>query len=154
MSVYGEDPGRPAARCGASIYRNATQTINNVTSTPVTLDTVAYNDVGMWNVASPTKIVIPVAGYYALTATVTWAISAAGTWRSNSIYKNGGTVLSQANFPPDPAAVINLAFTTGCFASLNTGDYIEMYVYQNSGGTMNIVAVVPASIQLGVHKLP
>lgn len=106
--------------------------INSVTWLLKDYDTDGYHSSG-----APTRFTVPagLGGYYRLLGQVYWAGSSTGL-RNIQFRKNGATTLralDESNNPPSGAfsqsASMNL--------SLVAGDYLEMRIYQNSGGSLN-----------------
>lgn len=156
--MYGDDLAqRPAARCGAAVYRSTNQSIPGTgVGEPIAFDAIDYNPVGMWTIVAPaitaTKIYAPVAGYYFVAGTVMWDTSGAGTEYAHAVVVNASTAVAFANHIRSLITTAAVPATTTCF--LNAGDFVEMYAYQDSGGPIDIVAALPYSIRLAVHRLP
>ena len=123
-------------RCKA--YKSAAnQSIPDSVFTAVTLDAEAF-DVGAMhdNATNNSRITIPSGGdgLYEIVATVTFAANATGT-RNISLKKNGTTYFASVQFTG-----VNITQTNQCiaYASLVAGDYVEVEVFQSSGGALNV----------------
>jgi hypothetical protein len=124
----------------ARIYRTTNQAIANSTLTALAPDTADF-DAGspttFWSAGSPTRLTAPQAGKYTVGCSILWDSSTTGN-RSVYVVKNGvtGTRLAGEQMIANSGGVLNLATTL----NLTTGDYVEFYVNQNSGGSLNVVA--------------
>lgn len=103
---------------------------NNATWTKVTYGTEKFDTNS--NFAS-SRFTATVAGYYQINASTYFYPSALGQCQV-AVYKNGasylvGTVIPNSN--QGPACVVSAVI------SLAATDYLEVYVYQNSGGSLN-----------------
>ena len=123
---------------GAQIYdSNATTSISNNTTTAITfnsevLDTNAFHSTS----SNTSRMTIPAgyAGKYMVVGSYIIQNAANGTRRLD-IFKNGSTYARTQNFGNS---------SEQGFVSINTimdlavADYVELYVFQNSGGALNI----------------
>jgi len=118
------------------LRRSANQSITTTTWTNVTFDEADYYDPFDMHspTSNPTRITIPsgAAGVYLITATFYWA--AAPGWLGSCRFRvNGATIVGENG-------TANNALN-GCASthwSCAAGDYIEMQVFQNSGGTVTL----------------
>jgi hypothetical protein len=128
--------GTPAY-VGASVYKSANQSITTATVTAVTwdaeiFDTNAFHD----NATNNNRFTIPsgYGGKYLITVGLAWGSNVTGE-RTTNIRKNGSTYVgystddSSAGYQSNPLATV---------LSLNAADYIELLVYQTSGGNVNV----------------
>jgi len=121
---------------GTSLTKSAGQSIANATYTAISFDGEDYDtDAFHDNSTNNSRITIPSgkAGKYLVTANISLE-SGAGNFRIINIYKNGSgtgdnTVATVSGFGTIvvKTVVMNLA----------VGDYIQAFVYQNSGGSLN-----------------
>lgn len=127
----------PAA-AGAQIRRNATQSIPNATYTAVLLnDQIWENPSTVWSTGA-TKLFAPYTGKYLIAAYVGWLANSNGL-REAYVSINGGVALAY-----DSRMAVNGAATRQTMSFITTitaGQYIELYVWQNSGGSLNINAL-------------
>jgi hypothetical protein len=124
----------------ARIYRTTNQAIANSTLTafaPDTADFDAGSPTTFWSSSTPTRLTAPQAGKYTVGCSVLWDSSTTGN-RAVYVVKNGvtGTRLAGEQMIANSGGVLNLATTL----NLTTGDYVEFYVNQNSGGSANVTA--------------
>lgn len=146
-------PGSSGGSGGGSgaVYRVRAQVadpygpISTGTLTLVTFASAPLNDGLMWSAADPTKLVCKVAGQYDLSANVEWDASNTAGGRAAAILKNGTAVAR------DDAAGVARCNSTSTNVDLAVGDYVQLQVYQTSGGNLNITAsgypvVAPATL--------
>jgi len=101
-------------------------------------DTESYDTDGMHEgVTNPSRITIKVAGVYVFGALIEWATNATG-YRLIQINLNRTTAIVR-DFQ---GAVSGNATTSECGSTyeFSVDDYIEVRVYQTSGGNLNVVA--------------
>jgi hypothetical protein len=118
------------------VYASSSQSISNATDTKIAFANETFDTDGFHsNVTNNTRITIPagLAGYYRVTANIGFLSNASGR-RIFAISLNGGNV-SQAELTPtasvEPAGSITDTYI------LSDGDYLELNVYQTSGGSLN-----------------
>jgi hypothetical protein len=128
-----------ATFAGASVYKSANQSISNATNTLLTFnsenfDTNTYHDTS----TNTSRITIPSgkAGYYNLQAVVAFAAGSVGL-RQIVFYKNGA-VLNYGVQSAATTASENIS-NASYLVSLAVSDYVEVYVYQTSGGALNVL---------------
>ena len=124
-----------AARC--KVYNSANQSITTATATVLTFDTEDYdNDTMHSTVSNTSRITLTTGGRYLLMGKVQFASNATGTRRVR-IVLNGITVLAEVQVPASNVGVVTLPIlTVDTFAA---ADYVELEVYQDSGGALNAV---------------
>lgn len=90
----------------------------------------------MWDLATPTKIVIPRDGVYSVCASMLWDSSTDGTKRALFIHVNGDATprIGKQIAAVDPTED-TLAFDT----NLAAGDELDMRVRQLSGAALNLL---------------
>jgi hypothetical protein len=127
-----------ADEASCRVRKSTTQAIANDTPTILSWDTEDYDTDGMHStVTNNSRITIITAGKYVVTANAKFATSiAAGTGARIEILLNGTTVLaSQSTGAVGTSAPSVNVVDARDFAS---GDYIEVQVYHNSGGSEDI----------------
>lgn len=123
---------------GCELTHSAAQSIADVTWTALSLDTETQDDGGYHAPGANTRITIPTGktGKYTVAAGATFAINATGV-RLLRIMKNGGTQLQVTSLNAIAGSVFSylaIAWT----GRLAAGEYIEVEVYQGSGGNLNV----------------
>lgn len=122
---------------GCAIYNSTSQSIPNATSTAVTFNTEIFDTDGFHSTATNTsRITIPagLAGKYQVNACLTYGANGTGL-RTFAIYKNG----SVYQWAPQALGSASLNAGGVSFATvvdLAVTDYIEMFAYQSSGGSL------------------
>lgn len=125
---------------GCKVTRTATQSISTASITAVQWD----SESGGWDTATMhdnstnnTRITVPTTGKWLLQASIVFAASGSGTERYAEFYLNATTRLEGSDF-----AFSGSTNTFGMIqmtASLTASDYVEVRVYQDSGGALNIL---------------
>jgi hypothetical protein len=118
---------------GCSVY-GASQTISNATWTAINFgfenfDTDTFHD----TVTNNSRITIPtgLGGKYLVSWQQRWDPSGTGN-RTADLYKNGTTQITQEM----TASSTYASNAKSAIITLSAGDYIQLYVYQNSGGNL------------------
>jgi|LakMenEpi03Aug12_release.lakeMendotaPanAssembly.Ray.scaffolds.fasta_scaffold437515_1 hypothetical protein len=122
---------------GCSLYKNANQTVNNATNTAITFQSESYDTDGFHDTSTNTsRITIPAgkAGKYLVTGSIAWSTGA--NERVAMIYKNGSLVNYMHQMYPDNAGGYYAPFNY--VINLTVGDYIELFCYQGSGGSLTV----------------
>lgn len=121
---------------GCRVYASAAQTISNATDTKLAYANESFDTDGFHsNVTNNTRITIPagLGGYYKVTANSGFLSNASGR-RIMAIALNGSIVSqieTSANASAEPAASLTDTY------SLAAADYLEINVFQTSGGNLN-----------------
>lgn len=158
-TIFGVEPdvyvgnSDQGGRCAASVYTSTSQTSASGTELTVSFNQDSYGPRGqaVHDVTSNnSRLKIPasgsgaagapksISGFYTISAGVEFASNGAGL-RQLKILKNGATVLAYDNRTPVPGGFpTRLSLTHQ--ALLVEGDYIEVVVYQNSGGNLDVSA--------------
>jgi hypothetical protein len=131
-------PAGGATLVGCSITKTTAPSIANSTWVALTYDSESFDTDGFHSTATNTsRITIPTGkgGKYLITSTIQWDASGTGR-RSLKMYING--VASSTYFTELSPVASTYPFNlfTGVL-TLVAGDYIETYVNQSSGSTMN-----------------
>ena len=115
----------------------ATTSISNNTNTTVLFDTEEFDTDAYHSTSTNTsRITIPAgkAGKYAINSAFFFQEAANGA-RVLNIYKNGSNY-ARSQMPPN--SVSQIAVTLNLVMDLAVNDYIEVVVFQNSGGSLNL----------------
>lgn len=135
----------------ARVWRSTNQSITNATRTAVSFDTVAY-DLGapsdQWAGGTPTRLTCVVPGLYHISGAHQWAANATGG-RQAELRLNGTTFLD-ADIDINAGATQETNHTDTDFR-LAAGDYVELTVFQNSGGALNTLTGTPYQPLLTWH---
>jgi len=119
------------------VYHNANQSINTAANTYLSFNSEYFDTDSMHNIAvSNNRITFRRDGKYIVGGCVRWSASAAGV-RSIWIRLNGTTEIERELRNASSAGDARMEVTT--MDEFSTGDYIELGVYQSSGGALNVV---------------
>ncbi len=114
----------------------------NGVRTAIIWESASYNVGTMWTVVTPTRITVPVTGYYSVAAHVPF-------YKDNTGYRELGFLINGLNGPK--ARIRNAVNTSVTYVwfydevALTAGDYIEINAMQNSGAALTIDSGVNAS---------
>ena len=140
---------------GARVSSTSDILIPNATVTFIPFNREIYDVGGFWVVGSPTRLTIPVSGIYDMFCSATFNTSSGGQGRSVFVRINGvGTAWLIHNGKTggfsgtQPTYVI----ASGPW-QFTAGDYIEMGVYQDSGGPLNLNQIDDFGISFGITGL-
>ncbi len=131
--------GQP--RCRAYVS-TANQSLADTTLTAMSMTAESY-DVGDLhsNATNPSRITVGSgkSGIYSFNAQATFAASNVG-FRTLALYKNGSKVCETKEFSPHATeqTVLNIHYQD----EVAVNDYYEAYVYQSSGGALDLVHTV------------
>ena len=123
-----------ASACQAK--RATDQTISNNTLTVLTFDAHDFDTSSYHSLVTNTeRLTVPSTGYYLVNAQVMFATNASG-YRQLGIFKNG----TRLNYATATAATSATEATIifNLMVSLTAADYLEIKVYQNSGGNLAV----------------
>lgn len=120
-----------------SVERTSAQTITTNTWTAISFDSVKYEfgDGELYDSASPTRITARRAGVFAVTATVRFANNSTGR-RYINFSLNGTRLNTFVVF--DALAIGVWSATEAMQLELAEGDYLEVEVWQSSGGDLDV----------------
>jgi hypothetical protein len=124
---------------GCRLFNTTNQSIPTNTPTEVTLNSEAFDTNGFHSTVTNTaRITIPAgyAGKYLVTASWEWDGGSTTGARETFVRKNGNLALGNVNYigaSPHQSYTQNVIF----IIDLIVGDYLSMWVQQNSGGNAN-----------------
>lgn len=114
--------------------RTSALSISDNTLTVVTLPTEAWDTHTMHSINVDTsRIVVPYTGLYRVTASVTWASNSTNQRQANLLVNGASASAGEVK----AASTISSATVTAEL-SLTANDYVELQVFQNSGGALNL----------------
>lgn len=138
----------------ATVQLTADASISHATHTAVSWSSAAFDDGAIWSGGAPTRLTVP-AGFTRarLVGNVSWAAASGGV-RRIGFRKNGavgiGLGWSQVTTPSAGTGEYQ-NYATGFIPCVAT-DYFELYIFQGSGGSLNLygtgVTETWASIEL------
>lgn len=123
---------------GCRVYNSADESVGNGSYTALTFDTERYDNGGLHSLASNTsRLTAQTPGKHLISGHVAWDISATGG-RETAIKLNGSTFIA-ADIRQTMSAV-NAEISISTVYHLAANDYVELFVYQNSGGNLSVKA--------------
>jgi hypothetical protein len=120
---------------GARVTRSNAQTIATGNWYALSFDTETYDTGSYWSAGAPTRLTVPGTGYYLIIGRNGFA--AHGTGNRGIAFRKSGTTDVASYFGA------NLGAGSGCdqllvsMQPLSAGDYLELMVFQASGGNLN-----------------
>src|SRR5215831_1233030 len=125
----------PAAR----VYKAAALSVSNATTTGIPFDTERFDTDNIHDVAvNNGRLTCRTAGKYLIGVNIEWNPNATGE-RIVWLYLNGGTPIAEVRGPANGASA-TLGQIATVLQDMAVGDFVEVYVYQTSGGALNITA--------------
>lgn len=120
----------------ARVFNSVAIATANVTGKTLTFDSERWDNGSMHSVAVNTsRLTAPITGLYSIGASVQFQV-AAGGYRQVWFVVNGATIVGLITATPNAAAALVMNPTIEW--QLAAGDYVEVLVFQNSGGALNI----------------
>lgn len=126
-----------ASVVAARAHRATTQSIANGVEVPISFSTEDFDTAALWSIGLPTKMIAPSDGYYLIGGSIWWGTSSGGM-RAAGLRINGTTYVAYAQMPPSAVGGINTNLST--LYHLAATDYVELLVYQASGGDLDAVS--------------
>jgi hypothetical protein len=124
----------PAARVTSSVPINIP---SSGTATALTFDDERFDTADVHGSVNPTRLTAPRDGVYVVSANVSWDGASAAGAREIAIVRNGTAIILRDVV--QPAAGGNTSEqAVSTVTSLSSGDYVEVKLRQNSGGTLQI----------------
>jgi hypothetical protein len=133
---------RLSLRSSAVVYSSAVQSIPDSVWTQITgWDTSVVNTAGVWSSGEQDRLIAQVAGTYLVQTTMQFAGSSVGLYRGLEFSVNGirkdGSGFPGYLLPPGTGAQQMFLSMSGII-SLAANDYVGVFVYQDSGGALNV----------------
>jgi len=136
---------------GCELRKSANQTISDATDAVVTFDVETFDTDGFHSTSSNTgRITIPAGkgGKYRFSYTHRWFGNSTG-FRNTGIKING---VSGASYNTAMNLTsVRLVYNGSYVLNLSAGDYVEMVVYQNSGGNLDLLYEENSELNAGVR---
>ena len=122
----------------ARVGRNTTQSMGNNNEDPITFNIVRFDNGGFWNSGSPTRLTAPASGLYLIGGNIQFAHNTSGR-RILRILINGSNYIADQRSNAT-AASSDLALNVNTIYPLSAGNYVELRAFQDSGGSLNVLA--------------
>ena len=130
--------GASSTLIGCDLYKSAVQSISTGVWTAVTFDTEVYDTNSLHSTTTNTsRITIPtgLTGKYLFTGNIVFSASATGV-RGINLYKDGSTY--KEIFMDSASSSYSTIQSWSIITSAVAGSYYETFVYQESGGSINL----------------
>jgi hypothetical protein len=128
--------------CG--VYHNATISVANATQTALSFNSEVWDTDSMHDTSTNnSRVTFKTAGIYAVNANVQWANNTTG--KREAFIKINGTSTILGNTEIGDATGGSLPQNIGVVYEFDADDYVEVIVYQNSGGSLNIESPTDSS---------
>ena len=142
---------------GVRAFNSANISISNNTTTAITLDSERWDTGELHSTSVNTsRITLTTAGNYLIVGIIEWGANATGS-RQVQIRRNGDSatnigIITQGATPGGAGFVTTQVISI--YYQLVVGDFIELFVYQDSGGALNVLNSATYSPEFMVVKLP
>ncbi len=120
---------------GVKLRLAADQSIPNTTVTKLSWDVVEFQRGSIYSGANPTRLTAPVTGKYRVITNIEWKSNSTGE-RTSGVTLSAGGVRMDFQSQGSINGGGNLSGTGLIF--LNGGEYLEVHVYQSSGGSIKV----------------
>lgn len=124
-----------SAKASAMMRRTSAQSIPSATMTKVDFDFEDYDNGGIADPTTNNRFDIVTTGIYAIHAA--WQSGGSPTVHQCSIYLNGSAIANSVFTDASTGSTFSNEVTA--VRSLTAGDYLEFYVFQNTGSNQNTV---------------
>jgi len=104
------------------------------------------------NRTNTTRLKAPVAGKYYIFANITWQTPVGSGVFGLRLKLNGKTVIAEQSVP-NTAVQYKISMSVGTLYALAAGDYVEVEVFQQSGGMLSIQHIPATSPEFGMGKI-
>lgn len=123
---------------GAKVSRGSTLAVNSGSIVEPTFDLEEYDTDGIHDtVTNPERLTCQTEGLYLIIANVAWEADANG-YRQATLVMNEGTLLASSFVQAIDTADIDTIQQVMTTAQMTVGDYITLWVRQNSGSTLDL----------------
>ena len=157
----GEGGGLTWAEAGstainARVYHDTVQTISNSTWTALAFNSERFDTGGgatsgiHHNSTNNSRLTIATAGVYTIWGGIEWVGNSSGSFRIMRITVNGSTEIAHQS---QPGASAGQRMSLSTIWSFSANDYVELFVFQNSGGSLNIPGDNNYSAEFAIAKL-
>lgn len=142
------NPPVPQAR----VFNSANISVANNTLTALTFDSERFDNGGLHSTSANTsRLTAPVTGLYSIGADVRFAANATGV-RQAQLRVNGATTIASVTYPVAAAASASDLLLDAPW-QLTAADYVEVMVFQDSGGALNVTAASALSPEFWMVRL-
>lgn len=126
------------------VHRTSNVSINNASWTPISWQAEALDPSNLWAVSpNPTRITVAVPGLYHCMASI--YLQAANTNTKRARLLKNGAAYSLSQLEAKDTGSKDIVFPTEAPIWFDAGQYLELEVYQDSGGAINFIASTSGS---------
>lgn len=143
-----------AAAPAARVSNSANIAVGDASTTRLTFNTDVFTSTsGMHSTTTnPSRLIATSSGIYCISGCVTWAPNSSGL-RQVRIVINGSSFVSIQTVASASGAFNTDQHITAIYRFASSGSYAELEVYQNSGGSLNVLASGDHSPTFSMAKL-
>lgn len=143
-----------AAAPAVRVSNSANIAVGDASTTRLTFNTDVFASTsGMHSTATnPGRLIATSSGIYCITGTVTWAPNSSGL-RQARILINGSSFATIQTLPSASGTFNTDQNITTIYRFASSGSYAELEVYQNSGGSLNVLSAGDHSPTFAMTKL-
>lgn len=135
---------------GCRVHLGANQTFASAAFTKVTLNTKDYDIGSNFDATTNYRFTAPATGYYRITAHAKATGFTTGYRLIVNIFKNGAV---WSDGQTNPGSTNDVTVEDNDLLYLASGDYIEMYVYQNTGANQTLYAGSQADTWITIQQV-
>jgi hypothetical protein len=141
------------SNAAASAYLTSSASIPNISDSIVTWNAEEYDNDSMWTSGSATRITINTEGIYVVCYTLAWAANTTGE-RIGWVQKNGSSSDRWGMVRTQASSGVGETIQNGVsIIKLNATDYIQVGVYQASGGNLNLLGTGTARTRFSAARV-
>lgn len=124
---------------GAQVYRATAQSIPASTDVAVSFSNARFDTNSLWSAGAPTRLTVPtgMGGKWLVVLQVAFGTSGSGNRQQGPLI-NGATSGQGFYLGINSGASNNIYISTAGILRLSAADYVEHFVWQSSGGALNI----------------
>lgn len=135
-----------------NVFNSTTKSVPTSTNTALGFDSENYDSNNLHSTVSNTsRLTIQTTGKYSIFGQVKWQSQTDTGYRGLTVMLNGVTPLAEVDTPNINGIKVNQNVNTQY--KLNAGDYLELVVFQNSGGALNAMAGGPGGGQFSLNYI-
>jgi len=126
---------------GALLKRTSAYTTQSNIPYYAELDHVEYESPGIWDLQQPTRLTVPNYAKYVRLNGNAWFLGQTGADRIVGLWKNGSVSDVRVITNQLGSGNYNRLLINSPVLKVDPGDYFELYIYQNSGTTIDVIDV-------------
>jgi hypothetical protein len=154
--IHGAQP-QPSGDVSARVFNSADISVPQMRVgewKTLTFDSERWDTANLHDIAANTgRMKAPVAGKYTIFANITWETPLGSGFWGLRLLLNGKTPIAEQTLPNNGSS-FRTSMSLGTVYALNAGDYVEVQVFQNSGGALTVKRINATSPEFAVIKAP